>query len=35
MSIKVIKLKSGEDIVADVSEYQHKDTGVFYISSNR
>ena len=28
MSIKVIKLKSGEDIVADVSEVQHKDTGV-------
>ena len=28
MSIKVIKLKSGEDVVADVSEVQHKDTGV-------
>lgn len=27
MSIKVIKLKSGEDIVADISEVQHKDTG--------
>lgn len=28
MSIKVVKLKSGEDLVADVSEIQHKDTGV-------
>jgi len=28
MSIKVIKLKSDQDIVADVSEVQHKDTGV-------
>lgn len=28
MSIKVIKLKSGEDVVADISEVQHKDTGV-------
>ena len=28
MSIKVLKLKSGEDLVAEVSEIQHKDTGV-------
>tara|TARA_B100000085_G_C18208679_1_gene376794 strand:+ start:126 stop:506 length:381 start_codon:yes stop_codon:yes gene_type:complete len=28
MSIKVVKLKSGEDLVAEVSEIQHKDTGV-------
>jgi hypothetical protein len=28
MGIKVVKLKSGEDIVADVSEVQHKETGV-------
>jgi len=28
MGIKVVKLKSGEDIIADVSEVQHKDTGV-------
>ena len=28
MSIKVIKLKSDQDIIADVSEVQHKDTGV-------
>jgi hypothetical protein len=27
MSIRVVKLKSGEDIIADVSEVQHKDTG--------
>ncbi len=26
MSIKVIKLKSDQDIIADVSEVQHKDT---------
>jgi hypothetical protein len=28
MSIKVIKLKSDQDIIADISEVQHKDTGV-------
>ena len=28
MAIRVVKLKSGEDVVADVSEVQHKDTGV-------
>lgn len=28
MSIRVVKLKSGEDIIADISEVQHKDTGV-------
>jgi hypothetical protein len=28
MAIRVVKLKSGEDLVADVSEVQHKDTGV-------
>ena len=28
MSIKVVKLKSGEDLVAEVSEIQHKDTCV-------
>lgn len=28
MGIRVVKLKSGEDIIADVSEVQHKDTGV-------
>jgi len=28
MSIKVARLKSGEDIIADISEVQHKDTGV-------
>ena len=27
MAIRVVKLKSGEDIVSDVSEVQHKDTG--------
>lgn len=28
MAIKVIKLKSDQDIIADISEVQHKDTGV-------
>ena len=28
MAIRVVKLKSGEDVVADVSEAQHKETGV-------
>ena len=28
MAIRVVKLKSGVDVVADVSEVQHKDTGV-------
>ena len=28
MAIRVVKLKSGEDIIADVSEVQHKDTKV-------
>jgi len=27
MAIRVVKLKSGEDVVADVSEVQHKETG--------
>ena len=28
MAIKVIKLKSDQDIIADISEVQHKDSGV-------
>mgnify|MGYP001162265363 FL=1 len=28
MTIKVVKLKSGEDIIADIQEVQDKDTGV-------
>lgn len=28
MSIKVVTLKSGQDVVTDISEVQHKDTGV-------
>jgi hypothetical protein len=28
MGIRVVKLKSGEDIIADVSEVQHKETGI-------